>query len=146
MNTSLISQPERKVTWYWDAGGNTGKTFLADWLDVWRDTFVVTGGKYADIAYAFNYEEYIVFDYARDYAGDVDGKDRFPYKLLEDFKNKRVFSTKYRCIIKKAASCHLIVFTNFAPDRKKLSPDRWDVHRLGNGLGPMENRAPVIVV
>ncbi len=76
----FLSQEERKVLWYWEHVGNAGKSFLADWLEINRDAFVVTGGKFADIAYAFNYQEYIVFDYARDQ------EDRFPYKLLEDFK------------------------------------------------------------
>lgn len=57
-----------------------GKSYLADWMEVWRNAFVVTGGKFADIAYAFQFQEYVVFDFARDQ------QDRFPYKLLEDFK------------------------------------------------------------
>lgn len=73
-------QPEREVLWYWEEAGNAGKSFLADWLEIHRDAFVVTGGKFADIAYAFNYQEVIVFDFARDQ------EERFPYKLLEDFK------------------------------------------------------------
>lgn len=125
MNILLLSQAERTVTWYWDPRGNHGKSFLADWLEIWRDAFVVTGGKFADIAYRFNLEKYVVFDYARDQ------EERFPYKLLEDFMNRRVDSTKYIPVKKRAAECHLIVFTNFEPDRSKLSPDRWDVHRLG---------------
>lgn len=102
-----------------------GKTFLTDWLEVWRNAFVVTGGKYADITYRFNLEEYVVFDYARDMS------DKFPYKLLEDFKNRRVESHKYVPVVKRAKACRLIVFTNFEPDKSKLSADRWDVHRLG---------------
>lgn len=118
------SQPERQVTWYWEPVGNAGKSFLADWLEIKRDAFVVTGGKFADIAYAFNYQEYIVFDFARDQ------QDRFPYQLLEDFKNRRIFSTKYASMMKRAVSCKLIVFANFEPERAKLSQDRWDIHRL----------------
>lgn len=57
-----------------------GKTFLADWLEIWRQAFVVTGGKFNDIAYAFALEEYVVFDFSRAQ------EDKFPYKLLEDFK------------------------------------------------------------
>ena len=101
-----------------------GKTFLTDWLEVWRGAYVITGGKYADIAYHFNHQNYVVFDFARDMA------DKFPYKLLEDFKNRRVFSSKYVPVTKRAPECHLIVFTNFEPDKSKLSADRWDVHSL----------------
>lgn len=128
IHTPLSSQPNRKVTWYYAETGAEGKTFLADWLEVWREAYVITGGKYADIAYNFDLQEYVVFDYARDMA------DKFPYKLLEDFKNRRVHSTKYVPVVKRAKKCHLIVFTNFAPDKTKLSADRWDVHRLGAAL------------
>lgn len=64
----------------WDHTGHIGKSFLADWLEVWRNAFVVTGGKFADIAYAFHLEEYVVFDFSRAQ------EEQFPYKLLEDFK------------------------------------------------------------
>lgn len=73
-------QPSRKVTWVWDASGNVGKSFLADWFEVWRGAYIVTGGKFNDIAYAFDLQEYVVFDYSRAQ------EDKFPYKLLEDFK------------------------------------------------------------
>ncbi len=66
----------------------------------------------------------MVFDFARDQ------EERFPYKLLEDFKNRRIFSTKYQSVMKRAISCKLIVFANFEPDKSKLSVDRWDVHHL----------------
>ena len=103
-----------KVTWYYDERGNMGKTFLADWLEIRRNAYVITGGKYADIAFRFDHEDYVVFDYARDM------QDKFPYKLLEDFKNRRVFSSKYIPVTKRAKECKLIVFTNFAPDKTKL--------------------------
>lgn len=85
---------------------------------------MVTGGRNADIAYAYNYQEWIVFDFARDQA------DRFPYAILECFKNGRIFSTKYESVIKYVDKTRVIVFTNFAPDKSKLSADRWDIHKL----------------
>ncbi len=118
------------MTWYWEATGSAGKSVLADWLEINRNAFVVTGGKFADIAYAFQWQEWVVFDFPRD------AEERFPYTLLEDYKNKRVFSTKYQSVMKRALSCTLVVFTNWAPDLSKLSPDRWDVIHLNlNPLG-----------
>lgn len=124
MNIILISQHERVVTWYWDPTGGSGKSFLSDWLEVWRNAFVVTGGAYKDIAYRYNYQSYVVFDYARDQ------QDRFPYQLLEDWKNRRVHSDKYESTEKRPPKCKIIVFTNFEPDKSKLSADRWDIHKL----------------
>lgn len=105
----------------YDEGGNIGKSFLADWFEVWRGAYIVTGGKYGDISYAFDCQEYIVFDFSRAQ------EDKFPYRLVEEYKNLRVFSTKYESRMKRATSCKLLVFTNFAPDRSKLSRDRWNV-------------------
>lgn len=90
-------------------------------MEVWRGAYVVTGGRYSDITYAYDYQRYVVFDYARDQF------DKFPYSLVENWKNGRVFSTKYGSCVKRVAECRLIVFTNFMPDRSKLSKDRWDI-------------------
>ena len=125
------SQNDRTVTWVWESAGNVGKSFLADWIEMWRDAYVVTGGKYADISYAFQYQEYVVFDYSRAQ------EDKFPYKLVEDFKNRRVFSNKYESVSKKALANKLIIFTNWAPDRSKLSRDRWDIMDL-NPVIPLQ--------
>lgn len=97
---------------------------MSNWLEIWRNAFVVTGGKFADIAYAFDYEKYVVFDFARDQ------QERFPYQLLEDFKNRRIFSTKYESHMKRTTECHLMILSNFAPDKSKMSADRWDIHKL----------------
>ena len=115
----------------WEATGKVGKSFLADWIEVWRDAFVVTRGKHSDIAYAFDFQEYVVFGYSRS------TQDKFPYSLLEDFKNRRVFSTKYESTSKRALACKLIVFTNWAPDESMLSRDRWDIVDL-NPVIPLQ--------
>lgn len=99
---------------------------------------MITGGKYSDIAYAFNLEEYVIFDFSRQQA------DRFPYKLVEDFKNRRVFSTKYESRMKRALRCKLIVFTNWAPDKSMLSADRWNVHHID--LNPLVQPIPVQLI
>lgn len=90
------------------------------------NAFLVTGGKYHDIAYLYAYEKIVVFDYARDQ------QERFPYKLLEDFKNGHILSTKYEPERKLFPPAKVIVFTNFAPLLDKLSHDRWDIHDLAD--------------
>lgn len=114
-----------------------GKSFLTDWLEINCEAFVVTGGKFSDIAFAFKYQEVVVFDFARDQ------QERFPYQLLEDFKNRRVFSSKYESIQKRALSCRLVVFTNFPPDKTKLSMDRWDIVHLN--LNPLKKEIIEII-
>lgn len=117
-------QPDRKVTWVWEATGNEGKSWLADYLGIKRNAFIITGGAYKDIAHAFDFQETIVFDFSRDQ------QERVPYQLMEDFKNKRIFSPKYDSTVKRAVKCKLVVFANFPPEKEKLSIDRWDIIHL----------------
>ncbi len=103
---------------------------MADWLQVWRPSIIITGGKYADIGEYYDFQEYVVFDYCRAQ------QEMFPYGLLEDFKNKRVWSPKWGSYQKQSMDCKLIVFTNFPPNRELLSRDRWDVMHVD--LNPMQ--------
>lgn len=124
------SQPERKVLWIWEETGHTGKTFLGEYLCIHRNAFLVTGGKHADIAFAYNLERTVVFDFARDQS------ERVPYQLLEAFKNGYIFSPKYQSCTKRFEPARVIVFANFAPDESKLSADRWDIRYIGEGGPP----------
>lgn len=111
--------------WCWEDTGNTGKTYLARWLLCWRDAYLVTGGKWADIIYAYGDERYVVFDLTRDQV------DKVPYNLMEKFKNGFAFSGKYESRARVFAPARVVVFANFEPERTKLSADRWDVRHIG---------------
>lgn len=111
----------RKVHWYVDLVGNTGKSTVA--LGI-KEAYIVTGGKHEDIFYAYNFEKTVVFDWPRAKA------DTFPYAVVESFKNGYFLSTKYECEARRFRVPHVVVFANFEPDRKELSADRWDVHNL----------------
>lgn len=111
--------------WIWEETGNTGKTYLAKWLSVWRDAFIVRGGKHNDIKFAYNYQRYVVFDLARDQM------DRVPYQLMEEFCDGYFFSGKYESRGKVFRPARVAVMANFAPDESKLSADRWDIRCIG---------------
>lgn len=133
-------QPERKITWCWDDGGNTGKSYLARWLLVWRDAYVVTGGKWADIIYAYGDQRYVVFDLPRDQVEHV------PYALIEKFKNGFAFSGKYQSRLRVFPPARVLVLANFEPDRSKLSADRWDVRHVAvPGAAPAPPNPPIAV-
>ncbi len=121
---SLAAQTSRTVTWVWEETGGVGKTWLADYLVDQEEAFVVTGGKWSDIAYAYNRQRVVVFDLARCQ------KEMVPYKVMEDFKNGRLFSPKYESVTMTFPSCHVMVLANYAPDKTQLSADRWDIHNI----------------
>lgn len=114
----------RSINWYYDAAGNTGKSTLCRYLLRNRSAFLVNGGKHANIAHAYNYESIVVFDLMRDQS------DRVPYAVMESFKNGYIFSGKYNSTGKSFDTPHVFIFANFAPDRSKLSADRWIVTNL----------------
>lgn len=117
----LLSQNDRKVTWVYDPTGNIGKSWLAGYLVVNHHAFLVEGGKRADVAYAYDNQEIVVFDYTRSQEEQVN------YSLIESFKNGRIFSSKYESHLKIFKKAKVLCLSNFDPDRSKLSADRWQV-------------------
>jgi len=119
----------RKINWIWEETGGIGKTAFARHLAATRDVFYCTGGKHADILFAYNLQDTIIFDLPRSY------KDKIPYGVLEAFKNGCIFSTKYESRTLFFDVPHVFVFANFQPVRTELSADRWNViNVIENGL------------
>lgn len=120
----LGGQPDRRtVLWYWDSLGGTGKSTFARGYKA-EETYVVTGGKHADVYYAYRYQRIVIFDWSRD------SEERFPYGLLETFKNGYFLNTKYVSRVTKFDIPHVVVFSNFQPDQTKLSADRWQIKEI----------------
>ncbi len=119
--TRLLSQDSRKVLWYYDKVGNTGKSYLAKYLFVKHTAFLVMNGKSADISYAYDSQSLVVFDFARTLEEYVN------YQVIESFKNGVLFSPKYESKVKIFQPARVVVFANFLPDTSKLSADRWDI-------------------
>lgn len=116
----------RKVKWYVDTVGNTGKSWIADYIRTNKNGIKFENGKSADIAYIYRNEPIVMFDLSRSQ------EQFFNYSIIENFKNGYLYSPKYESCIKNFTKPHVIVFSNFDPDRSKLSADRWDVVRLFN--------------
>lgn len=110
----------RKVIWFVDEVGNSGKSYFAThYTD--KLSYYVTGGRAADIYYGYQYEPVVFFDLARM------KQEIVQYDVMESFKNGQFYSTKYECKNVKFNIPHVVVFSNFYPDLTKLSSDRWDV-------------------
>jgi hypothetical protein len=113
----------RKVIWYFDSTGNSGKSYFSTRYRA-KTSYLVTGGKNQDIYYAYNYEEVVFFDLPR-------AKQEYvPYDVMESFKNGYFLSTKYECKPVRFAVPHVVVFANFYPDTSKLSLDRWEIKEI----------------
>ena len=63
--TDLKEQGDRKVMWIVDYEGGSGKSFLAKYLFSIESAFTVTSGRTADIAFAYQKQAIVVFDFTR---------------------------------------------------------------------------------
>lgn len=120
---------QRTVYWYWEDGGNTGKSFVSRWLQM-NTRCVVGTGKADNIFYSVakmveanpaGWPELVVLDIPRTYTGFVN------YGALESLKNGVVNSGKYEganCIFPPPC---VVVFSNSPPQFDAMSDDRWSV-------------------
>lgn len=120
----LLRQDNREVLWVLDATGNSGKSFLASWLGCIKGAFEVTSGQTKDIAYAYEMQRIVVFDFSRQKEEYVN------YGVIEGFKNGVLFSPKYESRTLRFKPAKVIVFSNWEPNYKMLSKDRWNVMTL----------------
>jgi hypothetical protein len=126
-----ISSPpdDRKVWFVIDPGGNKGKSWLVRyWFSTRDDIQRLSIGKRDDLAYAIDVTKKIfVFDIPR---GSM---DMLQYSILEQLKDRMIFSAKYQSTCKVIAhKVHVIVFCNEEPDMNKMSRDRYKFLRITN--------------
>jgi len=125
----IINGPvhDRKIYWFWEPDGCTGKTTLAKHICMNYSALYVNGaGK--DIKYALSQVEempdIIIFGIPRSSEGYVS------YGALEELKDGILFSPKYESTMMIFNPPHILVFANFEPDRDLISLDRWEIKRL----------------
>lgn len=121
LDTIAEAPDKRKIHWYVDHEGGKGKSYLARYLVCEKNAFYCQGGKQSDIIHGYDRQNIVVFDLCRDVEGFVS------YSAMETLKNGVMFSTKYNSAMQVFPIPHVIVFSNFDPDRTKLSADRWDI-------------------
>lgn len=119
----------RKVIWYTDKTGGSGKSTFAVHLSREYDYIVNFGGKFKrkSVYYAFgnsNNVKCVIFDIARD------DYFKFDYGILEELKNGQVFIEKYESHVVNFDAPMVVVFANFEPEKNALSSDRWDLRIL----------------
>jgi hypothetical protein len=125
VNGIVDGEPDdRKVIFVVDPEGNKGKSWLTRyWLTHRGGTQFLSVGKRDDLAYAVKQgPDLFVFDIPR-------GNMQFlQYSVLEQLKNRVIFSTKYQSQTKILPSnVHVVVFSNEAPDMESLTNDRYKI-------------------
>ncbi len=120
----LKNQSDREVLWIVGRSGNEGKSFLAKHIIGTDNAFYVRNGKSGDIAYSYEYQKTVVFDFVRSQ------EERINYGIIEAFKDGMLFSPKYESITKIFKPTKVIVFSNFHPNKSELSADRWNIMEI----------------
>lgn len=121
----------RKVIWIVDAKGAAGKTTWAKSRVLRDPSSTYVSGKAADVKYGLaNMLEsgvtprVVIWDCTRSQEGF------FSYEALEAVKNGIFYSTKYESKQVIYDNPHVVVLSNWAPDRQMLSEDRWDIREV----------------
>lgn len=128
----LDQKPDhRKIRWYYDAIGGTGKTAICKYLCVTRDDCIYVSGKANDMKFAITQAKkkptIILIDVSRSQ------EKTFSYQGIEEIKNGIFFCGKYESQMFIMNNPHVICFANFEPNKKALSIDRWDIINLTSG-------------
>lgn len=125
-----VAQPpnDRHVMFLVDENGNSGKSWLTSYWFTHRPEQIqmLSVGKRDDLAHAIDpTKSLFVFDVPRG------GMEYLQYTILEQLKNRVIFSPKYDSrtkILRKTP--HVVVFCNEEPDRTKMSRDRFKVTHI----------------
>lgn len=129
----MEQQPhKRRVYWYWDVQGGTGKTEFCKWCFINMNRVLYLNGKSNDMKFAVTkYVELnghgpttIMMDFPRDYQRYVS------YIGIEELKNGIFFSGKYESCSVVYNTPHIFCFANFPPNLDSLSMDRWDITNI----------------
>lgn len=122
----ILAQPphDRHIHWVLDHEGGKGKTFLAKHLVSVHGAFYTNGGKHGDVAYAYQGQGIVIFDFVRE------TQDYVNYGSIESIKNGILSSNKYESALKTFPTPHVLVFANFHPAMGKLSADRIILHEI----------------
>lgn len=120
---------DRKILWFYEQQGNTGKTWMARYLIHKRGATVLDCSKKSDLTYMLRGHtgDVVVFNITR----SVD-KEYWAglYSLMESIKDDLVVSTKYETQRVQLGPQHVVVFANEEPDYSKWSDDRYDVTKI----------------
>lgn len=122
----------RKVYWYWETEGATGKSALCKWICSKMNCLILSN-KASDMKNGVlqyrertgTYPDIIIIDIPR----SVD-LQYLSYTGIEEVKNGCFYSGKYEggmCLFNPP---HMIVFSNELPTLCKLSMDRWSIHKI----------------
>jgi Putative viral replication protein len=121
---------DRTIYWAYGPNGNEGKSTFARDLEK-QGWFVIAPKPVQDMMYLYHehminpdpgFKPHVALDIPRCVPGD---SMQHVYQFIEDVKNRRIVSTKYRPVkYTDVNRVHVLVLSNVLPDFEKISEDR----------------------
>lgn len=138
--SDLLDGPidSRRLHWYYDPYGGAGKSTFAKYMYFHKKIITLTFGtadNLLNLVYKMQGLRTYMFDLSRTKGKKSSMSDI--YQALESVKNGYFANTKYETGLACFERPHVIVFSNYPPDLKALSPGRWIIHNIGE-IEPIE--------
>lgn len=126
---------DRKINWIWESEGGVGKTTFQKWIFCNYQKVVVLSGKASDMKNGIiNYQAengylptIVLINVPRS------NIEYLSFQGIEEIKDMFFFSGKYEGGMVCNRSPHVYIFANSAPDKEKMSKDRWKVRQIHGG-------------
>lgn len=120
---------ERRITWYFDALGGSGKTAICKFLvATFPSCLFFSGGNFRDISHSVckstRTPTVVLINLPRSSEGKVS------YGAIEAIKDGLIQTGKYEGGMRIFAPPHVVIMSNFMPQLDQLSLDRWDIREL----------------
>jgi len=122
LSIALSMPNDRKIIWFWDEKGCTGKTTMGKYLSHFHKAIPLRG-KTNDILHCAAENVSLIYLFIAPRTNE----DYFPYEGLELVKDGFYMSGKYESKPVIRPVPHVFVFSNFEPNMSKCSADRWEV-------------------
>ena len=116
---------DRKITFYVDPEGNKGKSWFQAWYLTKHDdeVQVLSAAKRDDIAHSVDTTKRVFF-----FNIPRGGMEFLQYTILEQLKDRMVYSPKYNSMMKYMQFVpHVVVFCNEQPNMTAMSEDRYEI-------------------
>ena len=121
---------DRRIWWYHDEVGGKGKSSLAKYMYYHHKIITLKVAKASDIinlVFKMPSQKMYIFDVQRTTRKDL---MLDMYSAIEEVKTGYVVNTKYETGVKLFDRPHIIVFSNYMPDKGRLSKDMISVVNL----------------
>lgn len=118
---------DRKIYWYWENKGNVGKSAFTKYMAVHHQAIVLSNAATKDIAEVlrdFKEIKMVIIDLPRT------SENYLNYGAIEQIKNGMILASKYHSKQLLFNTPHVVIFSNFEPDKTAMSSDRWTIKEL----------------